>query len=404
MVVRINDRARDRYHALSISSVWSLPRIRKTRALVVGAGALGNEVTKNLAMMGVASIIVLDRDTVETANLTRSVFYREIDHGRPKSQVLAERLHELNPDVAVLPVQGDLESALGLGLLRRVDLVFSCLDSRLARRNLNRMCEKVGSSWVDGAMEDLLGEVVVYVPGKTACYECNLTQVDLEVMHEAKSCRGIALQSLALGKVPTTSTMGSIVSAIQVQEAFKILHDDVSRSLAGFRLMINCAVNDFLQVKLDRKKGCDGHFRFGEIVEVEGWTTSGTTAREILSRFQQETGEAGWLEIGREVVTALNCPNCEVVSPVSPFRPNVTESEAKCPKCGNLRVPETTHYVAPDDRQGDWPLSQLGIPPLDIIQVRGAELSRYYELSGDLERFSDVLGTSKVEPAPLRAI
>src|SRR5215472_13594459 len=132
--LHITDHTKDRYHALAISSVWELARIRQARALVIGAGALGNEVAKSLAMMGLRTVAVLDRDTVEVANLTRSVFFREEDHGRSKAEVLGMRLRELNPDVGILAIHGDLDEVLGLGLLRRMDIVFSCLDSRAARR------------------------------------------------------------------------------------------------------------------------------------------------------------------------------------------------------------------------------------------------------------------------------
>src|SRR5215475_8684071 len=107
--LKITDHTKDRYHALALSSVWELARIRSTRALVIGAGALGNEVTKNLAMMGVQLIGVLDRDIVEMANLSRSVFFRERDHGRPKTEVLRARLKGLNPDVEVMTLTGDLD-------------------------------------------------------------------------------------------------------------------------------------------------------------------------------------------------------------------------------------------------------------------------------------------------------
>jgi len=112
--LQIKDPAMDRYHSLSLSSAWELSKLRKATALVVGAGALGNEVAKNLAMMGVALIIVLDRDTVEVANLSRSVFFRETDHGRLKAEVICERLKELNPDVQVRPLAGDMDEVLGL--------------------------------------------------------------------------------------------------------------------------------------------------------------------------------------------------------------------------------------------------------------------------------------------------
>jgi adenylyltransferase/sulfurtransferase len=91
MALKIKDRARDRYHALSISSVWSLNKVRQVRALVVGAGALGNEVGKNLAMMGVSLIVLVDRDTVETANLTRSVFFRGSSTGGGGSRWIISR-------------------------------------------------------------------------------------------------------------------------------------------------------------------------------------------------------------------------------------------------------------------------------------------------------------------------
>ena len=388
---KIKDRSRDRYHALAISSIWRLDRVRQLRALVVGAGALGNEVCKNLAMMGVKLIAIVDRDTVETANLTRSVFYRERDHGRPKAEVLAERVRELNPDVTVIPLEGDLESVLGLGLLRRMDLIFSCLDSRLARRNLNLMCQKLGCSWVDGAMEDLEGEVVAYVPGKTPCYECTLRPVDLEIIAEAKSCRGIALQSLAMGKIPTTSTMGSIVAAIQVQEALKILHGGWEHTLAGKRLAINCQTNDVLLMKIGEKPDCLGHTRFGKVTEVGEWTAATTTPAEILSRFGQDEGQPGELDLGREMVISLTCPECQKVTEFSELRYMVQESAAKCPVCNHLRVPETTHTVGAGEPFASWPLTRLGMPPLDAFQVRGPKSLRCYELTGDVINYGGAL-------------
>src|ERR1700754_597551 len=107
-----------------MSSVWSLDLLRDSSALIIGAGALGNEVAKNLAMMGIRLMVIADRDRVEVANLTRSVFFRESDHGRLKSEVLHERLIELNPDVSVLPINGDLQETIGLGLVRRVGMIF----------------------------------------------------------------------------------------------------------------------------------------------------------------------------------------------------------------------------------------------------------------------------------------
>src|SRR5260370_37343138 len=112
-----------------------------------------------------------------------------------------------------------------------MDMVFSCLDSRMARRSVNRMCEKLRKPWVDGAMENLLGEVAAYLPGEGPCYECTLTHAERVLIAQAASCRGIAIRNLSTGKVPTTSTMGSIISALEVHEGVKILDADFRKEL-----------------------------------------------------------------------------------------------------------------------------------------------------------------------------
>jgi molybdopterin/thiamine biosynthesis adenylyltransferase len=395
--LRITDHTKDRYHALAISSVWELARVRKARGLVVGCGALGNEVSKNLAMMGVQLIAVLDRDTVETANLSRSVFFRESDHGRAKTEVISERLAELNPDVGTLPLTWDLDAVLGLGLLRRMDMVFSCLDSRFARRSLNRMCEKLCRSWVDGAMENLLGYVAVYKPGYGPCYECTLTNLEKVLIANVASCRQIAVRNLALGKVPTTSTMGSIIAALQVQEAVKLLHGDLEKSLVGKRLVVDCNCNDFYVTESLRKQDCEGHFRYGEVKEIAEFSADSTTAADILNQFRDDTGEEGYLELGREIVTAMQCMTCGTIQSLGiPLRV-VSQENARCPQCHEIRHLATTHVVQDHDQYADRPLSQLGIPRLDVLEVRGRDVAMWYEMTGDLAFFPAELGDRSIE-------
>jgi molybdopterin/thiamine biosynthesis adenylyltransferase len=405
--LQIKDPAMDRYHSLSLSSAWELSKLRKATALVVGAGALGNEVAKNLAMMGVALIVILDRDTVEVANLSRSVFFRESDHGRLKAEVICERLKDLNPDVKLQPLAGDLDEVLGLGVVRRADMIFSCLDSRLARRSLNRLCEKAGKPWVDGAMENLLGEVSGYVPGQGACYECRLSEAARAALAEAASCRGIALRNLSRGKVPTTSTMGSIIAALQVQEAVKMLHGDFRNALAGKRLVVNCTINDFYISESERRTNCPGHFRYGDITEERSFRASSTTAADLITRFAQEHQQEGVVDLGREIAVSLHCGTCnETEELVQPLR-MVGEEAARCPRCKQIRQPETTHVVLGNEGRAQWPLSRLGIPKLDVLQVVGASETAWYELTGDLDSCSGleretVAAEEQLHPATVR--
>jgi adenylyltransferase/sulfurtransferase len=393
------DHTKDRYYSLSLSSVWDLSILRQARALVVGAGALGNEVAKNLAMMGVRLVAILDRDTVEVANLSRSIFFRESDHGRPKADVLAERLREVNPDVEVLPLTGDLDEVLGLGLLRRMDMVFSCLDSRLARRTLNRMCEKIAKPWVDGAMENLLGEVTVFMPDAGPCYECGLTQLEREIISEVASCRVIAVKNLALGKVPTTSTMGSIIAAMQVQEGVKLLHGDFKRALIGRRLVVNSEANDIYMTTFQRKDECEGHFRFGGITEAPRFTAAGSTANDILERYHLDTGAQGQLALGREIVTRVDCPNCATTEFVARPVRVLSDDRVRCPSCQTVRTVRTARSVSGGEPYAGLSLSSLAIPRFDVLEVRGEAGPRWYELSGDIASFSAAKAVEAAEAA-----
>jgi adenylyltransferase/sulfurtransferase len=386
MSIKITRRAEDRYAALANCSDWRLGTLRTSRALVIGAGALGNEVCKNLGMLGVRHITVVDMDRVELSNLTRSVFFREADRGRPKAEVLAERLRDLNPDVAVWPVVGPVPAALGLGVLRRADMVFSCLDNRLARIDLNLMCHRLGRPWVDGSMEDLDGEVGVYTPGRGPCYECTLTAADWEIVRKRLPCNHVALQSAAAGRVPTTSTMGSIISALQVQEAIKLHQGDRRGSLAGRRLIVNGRINDFFAVATDPDPDCLAHETYGTVTEEPAWTAGGTTARDVLDRFRADALADGHIDLGFDLAVGLQCPRCQAQyqwaevcrSPVQP-------AQAICPGCAQTGSVVTTRSIDRDSPWAEYPLARLCLPPLEVVKVAADAETRWYELTGDLE-------------------
>ena len=102
----------------TLLSWFKMDRVKNARILVAGAGALGNEVVKDLALFGVGHIYVVDFDQVEITNLTRSVFFREEDayNHSYKAEIVAKRAMELNPQIQVTSIVGNLFSEVGLGV------------------------------------------------------------------------------------------------------------------------------------------------------------------------------------------------------------------------------------------------------------------------------------------------
>ena len=210
-------------------SCFAQERVAAAKIMVVGCGALGHEVLKHLALFGVGHLVIVDFDTVEPRNLSRSVFYRlsDAEEHRYKVDVMAERLHELNPDIEIKTICGDVAYDVGLGLIREMDVVIGCVDSRWARYCINRLCMRAGKPWVDGGISELEGTVRVFVPGKN-CYACNLGDEGLEELRRRMPCSGTIRRNLEAGKAPTTSIVASIVGAVEVQEAMKIINENVN--------------------------------------------------------------------------------------------------------------------------------------------------------------------------------
>src|SRR5947208_2010181 len=118
-----------RYSRHRLVEWFDQDKIAAMRVLVVGAGAIGNEVLKNLALLGIRQLSIIDLDRIEIHNLTRSVLFRESDVGRSKAEVAAMRVNDLLPEATVNVIEGPLETMLRPSLLAKYDVVFSCLDN-----------------------------------------------------------------------------------------------------------------------------------------------------------------------------------------------------------------------------------------------------------------------------------
>src|SRR3982751_4400810 len=91
----------ERFSRFGLIAWWDQKKLSAARVLVIGAGALGNEIIKNLALLGVGNILIADMDRIENSNLSRSVLYRASDNGKLKADVAARAARDTYPDVTV---------------------------------------------------------------------------------------------------------------------------------------------------------------------------------------------------------------------------------------------------------------------------------------------------------------
>jgi adenylyltransferase/sulfurtransferase len=372
----------DRYNRLRLISWWRQERLAAARVLVVGAGALGNEVLKNLALLGVGRVYLVDFDRVEASNLSRAVLFRAEDEGRPKAHAAAGRARELNPDVRVVPIAGDIITDVGLGLFLDSDLVIGCLDNREARLWVNRQCWKANTPWIDAGIQEIQGVVKVFVPPDSACYECAMTQRDYELLNLRYSCPLLRREDIQNGRVPTAPTIASMIAALQVQEALKILHG--LPVAAGSAHVFNGVSNQFYSTRLPYRADCLSHETYPE----PEWLPLGVEAT-LATVFEHvrasERGPVGplTLRLDRELVVMLECPGCQERTPVFRVRQQVRQSLARCPTCGGERRPELVSDVAERSDLASRALHQLGIPSGDVLRIEGAEATGFYRITGE---------------------
>jgi len=373
---------KDRLGTFSFISWWEREKVVNAKVMVVGAGALGNEVIKNLTLMGVGHIFIVDFDTIELANLSRSVLFRESDSGRKKAEVAAARAKEINPNVHVQYFHGDITTALGLGVFRRMDVIIGCLDNREARLAVNRFSYWINKPWVDGAIQEFLGLARVFIPGEGACFECTLTEQARRDLSVRYSCPLLARENILLGKVPTTPTIASIIAGIQSQEALKLIHDKPVEP--GKVLHFNGMTNEMHTTAYTPMEDCESHWTYGDITELP-LRADTTTLDDMLQIAHRDLGQDAVIELDQELVLALNCPQCgtheEVLRPISEVRFN----RAHCSVCGLLREIEMTHTIHGDENFLSRTLASIGVPPLHILRAYNTEEYRFYELNSDLQ-------------------
>ncbi|MGH1359185.1 MAG: ThiF family adenylyltransferase [Burkholderiaceae bacterium] len=220
---------------------FSQAAVSRLKVVVIGAGAIGNEVIKNLVLLGVgqsptAPINLYDFDRVEKHNLTRSVLLRESDIGQSKATAVAHHARTLDPNAHLAAFDGDIADTLSLDAVAAADVVFGCVDNFEARIRINQLCLLAGTAWINTAIDSRYASVEVFPlngPSQSPCYECTLPASVYEKMAERRSCGGLLKTALARQIMPTTTLTTSLAAALAVNQALVLTGCDTRAPTPG---------------------------------------------------------------------------------------------------------------------------------------------------------------------------
>jgi molybdopterin/thiamine biosynthesis adenylyltransferase len=205
-----------------ISTAQQLTIFRSTIG-VVGCGGLGGYVVEELARLGVGHLVVIDPDVFEEHNLNRQILSSIAALGRPKVDVAAERVGQINPAVKVKGFSVAFSEANGRPLLEGVNLVVDGLDNIRTRLELARVCSRLGLPLVHGSIGGWYGQVTTQLPGDDTLER---------VYGRLKDAEGI---EKTLGNPSFTP---AVVASLEVAEVCKLILRQ-GRSLSKRILFIN---------------------------------------------------------------------------------------------------------------------------------------------------------------------
>src|SRR6185503_19846276 len=130
-------------------------------------------------------------------------------------------------------------------------------DNDEARLAINRACRNVGVSWINAGIHGLSGNVMVFGP-EGVCYECNVTSDQIQdARSRYDSCENVRKRYLQQERMPTVQITSALISALQVQEVIKLLHNQ--EPAVGKRIICNGITNGYSSVTLQGLDDCLAH-------------------------------------------------------------------------------------------------------------------------------------------------
>ena len=214
-------------------------KLKKSRVLLVGCGALGAAHAEILARAGVGFLRIVDRDFVEFSNLQRQTLFSETDakERMPKAVAAKRRIADINSEIEVEAVVADINYSNVESFVKDIDLILDGTDNFQVRYLVNDACVKWSKIWIYGAAVSSYGATMTIFPKRTPCLRCVFEEIP------------------PAGSAPTCDTAGVIqpiitsIAAIQTTEALKILTaniDDLHCSL----MQIDVWRNDWRKISL----------------------------------------------------------------------------------------------------------------------------------------------------------
>jgi hypothetical protein len=354
---------------------------RHLKVMVVGAGAIGNQVATALGLLGCGEVVVIDGDVVVERNLATSVFFRtDKAVGRNKATSLVNECSHYFRDTMWISLETEIADA-GFGWIEHSDLVFSCVDNELARLETAYLCAKFDRPLCDAGLgpENHSKVRVSIFPGRDAASFCCLLpparRRELLTLWDCPSypCWPAEEPEHEFSAAPMAA---AIAGSMQVDLGLRHLADRSGRAPIAHSVELVLDSAELSVMRIPRSSACPFHADLSPNCVVEA-ADSELTVKDLLRRAGSRRAGEPVLILDWPLCLSAKCRDCQQES--SPLiRLAKMRRSGRCCSCSSKRMVATrvVYRIGRDSELADSRLSALGMPDrhLYTIELQGAAL------------------------------
>ncbi|MFW9856027.1 MAG: ThiF family adenylyltransferase [Candidatus Thorarchaeota archaeon] len=189
----MTDSRASRYDRQERLVLWDQRLISNSCVLIAGVGGTGSEVAKNLALLGIGRLILVDQDTVEYSNLNRQMLFSEKDVEKRKVVAAKQNIAEnLNPNLEI-DIHSQTLQSIPQRVFEEVDIIAGCIDNFLGRQFLNAQAIELYKPYIDSATDGFFGQVQYVKHETSACLACDnpLPPEEFQILTEPCTLVGV---------------------------------------------------------------------------------------------------------------------------------------------------------------------------------------------------------------------
>jgi molybdopterin/thiamine biosynthesis adenylyltransferase len=219
-------------------------RIRRARALVIGAGGLGSPVALYLGSAGIGRLTLVDDDAVDLTNLQRQVAHTHDRIGQPKVESARAAVLAIAPALDVVAIAKRADAAALAELVADADVVLDCSDNFATRQQVNAACVAAGVPLVSGAAISFDGQLSTWDTRRAdaPCYACVFPPDS-------------APPEVRCATMGVFAPLVGIVGAMQAAEALKLVAG-IGQTLAGRLQMLDARTMEWTTIRVPRDPAC----------------------------------------------------------------------------------------------------------------------------------------------------